>query len=117
MYGGEGALGLADAREADVARVVVLGGHVDHAPVSFANFVSNSVSSFELSERKARLFAAQGPEDFAVLNVDDPQVAALSSRLASELVPFSTDVASLRNGFARVDAFGSTALHDAVAAR
>ena len=39
---------------------------------------------------KARLFAAQGPEDFAVLNVDDPPVAALSSRLTAELVPFST---------------------------
>ncbi len=30
---------------------------------------------------KARLFAAQGPEDFAVLNVDDARVASLSARL------------------------------------
>jgi UDP-N-acetylmuramoylalanine--D-glutamate ligase len=39
---------------------------------------------------KLRLFAAQGPEDFAVLNVDDARVASLSARLKGELVPFST---------------------------
>jgi UDP-N-acetylmuramoylalanine--D-glutamate ligase len=39
---------------------------------------------------KARLFAAQGPDDFAVLNVDDPLVAALAPKLAAAVVPFST---------------------------
>jgi VWFA-related protein len=34
----------------------------------------------------------------------------------SEIVPFSTDHASLGRGFERVDPFGSTSLHDAVAA-
>jgi hypothetical protein len=60
VHGGEAVVvGLADAGEADVPAVV--GGlvrHGDHAPVSFANFCSNSVSSFELSERKACDFAA-----------------------------------------------------------
>jgi UDP-N-acetylmuramoylalanine--D-glutamate ligase len=40
---------------------------------------------------KARLFAAQGPEDFALLNADDPRVAALAATIPkAEVVPFST---------------------------
>jgi UDP-N-acetylmuramoylalanine--D-glutamate ligase len=39
---------------------------------------------------KARIFLAQGAEDFAVINVDDPRVEALSRGTKSRVVPFST---------------------------
>ena len=44
----------------------------------------------EYAAAKARLFAAQGPGDFAVLNVDDPRVATLAGQLRSTVIPFST---------------------------
>jgi UDP-N-acetylmuramoylalanine--D-glutamate ligase len=40
----------------------------------------------EYRDTKARLFAAQQADDFAVLNRDDPAVAALAGRLAARVV-------------------------------
>src|SRR5262249_6299535 len=39
---------------------------------------------------RARLFAAQGPEDWAVLNRDDPECARLASRLAAQVITVGT---------------------------
>jgi UDP-N-acetylmuramoylalanine--D-glutamate ligase len=44
----------------------------------------------EYAAAKARLFAAQTAEDFAVLNVDDSRVAALAPTLRSQVLRFST---------------------------
>jgi UDP-N-acetylmuramoylalanine--D-glutamate ligase len=41
------------------------------------------------AEAKARIFRAQGPEDWAVLNADDPGAAALASRVKRRLLWFS----------------------------
>ena len=38
---------------------------------------------------KARIFGAQGPRDWAVLNADDPGAAALASDVAAPLLWFS----------------------------
>jgi UDP-N-acetylmuramoylalanine--D-glutamate ligase len=40
---------------------------------------------------KARIFLNQGPEDWAVVNVDDPVVKALIPRIRAQLVPFSRE--------------------------
>jgi UDP-N-acetylmuramoylalanine--D-glutamate ligase len=39
---------------------------------------------------KARVFENQTPEDFAVLNVDDPRVATIGRKLRATVVPLST---------------------------
>ncbi len=83
--GGEGAVGLADALKADVAGGVCLVRHGGHAPVSFANFASNSVSSFELSERKACDLAAM-----ALSGMISGLFAASSSIFASSAFTPST---------------------------
>lgn len=43
----------------------------------------------EYIDAKLRIFENQGPEDFAILNVDDPLVAACASRLKARLFPMS----------------------------
>lgn len=43
----------------------------------------------EYIDAKARIFANQTAEDFAVLNVDDPLVAALAGKTAARVVPMS----------------------------
>jgi UDP-N-acetylmuramoylalanine--D-glutamate ligase len=40
-------------------------------------------------QAKTRIFENQGPDDWAVLNVDDPQVAGLVGRTPGRYVPFS----------------------------
>lgn len=42
------------------------------------------------AQAKARIFAAQTGADFAVVNVDDPTVARITSALASRRIPIST---------------------------
>jgi len=44
----------------------------------------------EYREAKARLFAVQGPGDWAVLNRDDPECARLAPRLAARVVTVGT---------------------------
>jgi UDP-N-acetylmuramoylalanine--D-glutamate ligase len=44
----------------------------------------------EYAAAKARLFAAQTAEDFAVLNIDDDRVARIGHRIAARLLPLST---------------------------
>jgi UDP-N-acetylmuramoylalanine--D-glutamate ligase len=39
---------------------------------------------------KARLFSAQGPRDFAVVNTDDDRVRAIAAGVRSQVVPLST---------------------------
>lgn len=46
----------------------------------------------EYRELKARLFAAQTPDDFAVCNHDDPIVREIGGRLAARVVWFGADV-------------------------
>ena len=41
------------------------------------------------TDAKARIFRSQGPEDWAVLNADDPGAAALASRVGARLLWFS----------------------------
>jgi UDP-N-acetylmuramoylalanine--D-glutamate ligase len=41
------------------------------------------------TDAKARIFRSQGPEDWAVLNADDPGSAALASRVGARLLWFS----------------------------
>ena len=38
---------------------------------------------------KRRIFERQGPDDWAVLNFDDPQVRSLADEVAAQVVPFS----------------------------
>ena len=56
------------------------------------------------AEAKARIFRAQGPEDWAVLNADDPGAAALAPRVRARLLWFSrrqpvTEGAWVRDGW------------------
>src|SRR5262249_57812226 len=46
--------------------------------------------SAEYGGGKARLFAVQGPGDWAVLNRDDPECARLAPRLAARVVTVGT---------------------------
>ncbi|HEX9079754.1 MAG TPA: UDP-N-acetylmuramoyl-L-alanine--D-glutamate ligase [Desulfuromonadaceae bacterium] len=43
----------------------------------------------EYIDAKARVFMNQGPEDFAVLNMDDPLVAAYAEKIKGRVVPMS----------------------------
>ena len=83
-------------------------------PVSLAILVDTS-GSMGLGARLATakqafdlLLAQYRPEDEGALFTFD--------RTLSEIVSFSSDAADLRKGFERVHPFGSTSLHDAVAA-
>jgi len=58
----------------------------------------------EYIDAKLRIFENQGPDDFAVLNIDDPLVAACASRLKAQLFPMSRfhelqEGISYRDGF------------------
>ena len=66
-------------------------------------------SSFEAyAAAKARIFANQGPDDFAVVNADDPQVLALARAGRARVVTFGSqgrpagDGAYFADGFARL---------------
>jgi UDP-N-acetylmuramoylalanine--D-glutamate ligase len=59
------------------------------------------------AEAKARIFARQTPDDFAVVNADDPQAAALARRARSRLLWFSRtrvpdEGAAVRDGWVTV---------------
>lgn len=45
----------------------------------------------EYIEAKARIFENQTPEDFAVLNMDDPLVAPYAEKIAPKIIPFSRE--------------------------
>jgi Ca-activated chloride channel homolog len=83
-------------------------------PVSIALLIDTS-GSMRLGPRLATarqaadmLFTQFGPADEAALFTFDQTLV--------EVVPFSSDLDELRNGVGRVAPFGSTSLHDAVAA-
>jgi UDP-N-acetylmuramoylalanine--D-glutamate ligase len=50
----------------------------------------------EYRDAKARLFAAQGPDDWAVLNRDDAESAALAGRCAARVLTFGVEPAAAR---------------------
>ncbi len=50
-------------------------------------------------EAKARLFKRQQPEDFAVVNLDDPEVTKVLDSIKSSLVPYSTEQQTERGVF------------------
>ncbi|MFA5867532.1 MAG: UDP-N-acetylmuramoyl-L-alanine--D-glutamate ligase [Actinomycetota bacterium] len=50
-------------------------------------------------EAKARLFRKQQPEDFAVVNLDDPEVTKVLDGIKSSLVPYSTEQQTERGVF------------------
>ena len=56
----------------------------------------------EYRDAKARLFAAQGPDDWAVLNGDDPECVAVARRCAARVVTFGSR-ADLAAGGATLD--------------
>jgi UDP-N-acetylmuramoylalanine--D-glutamate ligase len=58
----------------------------------------------EYIDAKLRIFENQGPDDFAVLNVDDPLVAACAPKIAARVFPMSrlqelSEGISYRDGF------------------
>ena len=53
------------------------------------------------AEAKARIFRSQGPEDWAVLNADDPGAAALASRVKARLLWFSRRAPVTQGAFVR----------------
>ena len=66
----------------------------------------------------SRLAAASQATDLLLAQMRSGDEAALFTfdRTLHEAAPFSFDLAAVRRGFDRVDPFGSTSLHDAVAA-
>lgn len=44
----------------------------------------------EYAAAKARIFANQAPDDFAIVNADDPGAAGVMDKVGARLVPFST---------------------------
>ncbi len=58
----------------------------------------------EYIDAKLRIFQNQGPEDFAVLNMDDPLVAGCAGRLAARVFPMSR-LAELAEGISYRDGF------------
>jgi VWFA-related protein len=52
----------------------------------------------------------------AQFRADDEAALFVFDKRLREIVPFSKDIVGLLNGFARVNPYGATALHDAVAA-
>ena len=83
-------------------------------PVSVAILVDTS-GSMGIG---ARLATAKQALDLLLAQFRSGDESALFTfdRTLREVVPFSTDGASVRDGFNRVKPFGSTSLHDAVAA-
>ncbi len=102
--------GIAEFRPRVAVLLNITEDHLDR----YANFQ-------EYVDAKERIFANQTGEDFAVLNLDDPLVAACADRIAARVVPMSRlrqmeQGISLRNGvitFAwegRVERFPTSAL-------
>ena len=83
-------------------------------PVSIAILVDTS-GSMRIG---ARLATAKQAIDLLLSQFRPGDEAALFTfdKTLEEIVPFSTELATVGAGFARVDPFGSTSLHDAVAA-
>ena len=58
----------------------------------------------EYIDAKLRIFENQGPDDFAVLNIDDPLVAACAGKLKAQLFPMSR-LHELEEGISYRDGF------------
>jgi len=56
-----------------------------------ADHLDRHASVAEYADAKARIFARQGPDDWAVVNADDPAVVALASRGAARRLPFAIE--------------------------
>jgi len=87
------------------------GEHADRVVVELSSFQLEGVESFrphvavllnltedhldryhsfqEYIDAKLRIFENQGPDDFAVLNIDDPLVAACAGKLKAQIFPMS----------------------------
>jgi VWFA-related protein len=83
-------------------------------PVSLAILVDTS-GSMRIGQRLATAKQAFDALLTQFLAGDEGALYTFDKGL-NEIVSFSTDVTSLQTGFARVNPFGSTSLHDAVAA-
>ncbi len=57
----------------------------------------------EYIDAKALIFANQGPDDFAILNMDDPLVAGYAGNLKARVVPMSRRIEFSRGIFCRDD--------------
>ena len=102
------------------------GADVDRVVVELSSFQLEGVESFrphiavllnltedhldryesfeEYIEAKLRIFENQGPDDFAVLNIDDPLVAACADRLKARVFPMSR-LSELEEGISYHDGF------------
>jgi Ca-activated chloride channel family protein len=99
----------------DAGRAVSLSDfRVGEEPVSLAILVDTS-GSMRMGNRLA---TAKQASDLlmAQLRVSDEAALFTFDKTLHEVAPFSPDVSMVRRGFDRVDPFGSTSLHDAVAA-
>ena len=87
---------------------------VGEEPVSVALLIDTS-GSMRIG---TRLATARQAADMLLAHLRDGDEAALFTfdRTLHEIAPFSQDLTGVRQGFDRVNPFGSTALHDAVAA-
>jgi Ca-activated chloride channel homolog len=87
---------------------------IGEEPVSVAILVDTS-GSMGLGDRLA---TARQATDMLLAQLQTGDEAALFTfdRILHEVSPFSLDLATVRRGFDRVSPFGSTSLHDAVAA-
>jgi len=56
-----------------------------------ADHLDRHASAAVYAGAKARIFARQGPDDWAVVNADDPAVVALASRGAARRLPFAIE--------------------------
>jgi VWFA-related protein len=104
-----------DFRVVDQEKIVpLLDFRKGEEPVSLAILVDTS-GSMRINRRLAT--AKQAFDALlAQFRAGDEGALFIFDKALDEIVPFSTDIAGLRTGFARVDPFGSTSLHDAVAA-
>ena len=108
-------LAPADFQVLDQGRTVPINDfRAGEEPISVAILIDTS-GSMHIG---ARLAAAKQAADLLLAQFRPGDEGALFTfdKTLCELVPFSTDVVSLRSGFTGIDAFGSTSLHDAVAA-
>lgn len=108
------------------------GSEVDRVVVELSSFQLEGVESFrphvavllnitedhldryhsyqEYIDAKLRIFENQTPEDFAVLNIDDPLVASCAGKLKSRIFPMSREQ-ELEEGISYLDGF-ITFAHD-----
>lgn len=114
---GRAVTGLADSdfQVFDQGRAVSLSDfRVGEEPISIAILVDTS-GSMRIGDRLA---TAEQSANTLLAQLREGDEAALFTfdKVLHEAAPFSRDLTSVRRGFDRIDPFGSTSLHDAVAA-